>query len=253
MLSNLLMQEREREKKTHIHTSITLMVSPNWCKEFPHPLYQYENITCRSKTSFCDSVEDPDGVFFGWDNKKSEREEDSRVGLKVSVVDGLDELLRDLYDLLLASCGAETQGIAEDGSTPFGPQPPSVPLTQRHLAPLWTAHCGYRNLPMSLLLIMNLISHLPFTGEWTLLPAAAHMAPAVSSLRTPRHHSDRPADWVSVLERSRLQSTCIHWPSHRHVACKAARVPHAIPVLSALLDEIYCVLPSLPLFSERKA
>lgn len=30
---------------------------------------------------------------------------DSRVGLKVSVVDGLDELLRDLYDLLLASCG----------------------------------------------------------------------------------------------------------------------------------------------------
>lgn len=33
--------------------------------------------------------------------------EDSRVGLKVSVVDGLDELLCDLYDLLLASCGAE--------------------------------------------------------------------------------------------------------------------------------------------------
>lgn len=31
--------------------------------------------------------------------------EDSRVGLKVSVVDGLDELLCDLYDLLLASCG----------------------------------------------------------------------------------------------------------------------------------------------------
>lgn len=33
-----------------------------------------------------------------------EGEEDSRVGLKVSVVDSLDELLRDLYDLLFAGC-----------------------------------------------------------------------------------------------------------------------------------------------------
>lgn len=62
-----------------------------------------------------------------------------------------------------------------------------------------------------------------------------------------------PAARVSALERSRLLSTCIHWLSHRRVACEAARAPHAIPVLSALLDEIYCVLPSLPLFSERKA
>lgn len=36
--------------------------------------------------------------------EKRGREEDSRVGLEVSVVDSLNELLRDLYDLLFAGC-----------------------------------------------------------------------------------------------------------------------------------------------------
>lgn len=43
----------------------------------------------------------PDGGFNG--KKKEELEEDSRVGLKVSVVDSFNELLCDLYDLLFAS------------------------------------------------------------------------------------------------------------------------------------------------------
>lgn len=36
---------------------------------------------------------------------------DSRVGLKVSVVDGLDQLLRYLDDLLFASCGDGTKTV----------------------------------------------------------------------------------------------------------------------------------------------
>lgn len=35
------------------------------------------------------------------------RSPDSRIGLKVTVVDGLDELLRDLDDLLLPRCGGQ--------------------------------------------------------------------------------------------------------------------------------------------------
>lgn len=56
-----------------------------------------------------------------WVRAKARTEEDSRVGLKVPVVDRLDELLGDLYDLLFASCGAETQGIDEDGSSRRNP------------------------------------------------------------------------------------------------------------------------------------
>lgn len=48
------------------------------------------------------SDEAPDGGFNG-KKKKEEREEDSRVGLKVSVVDSFNELFCDLYDLLFAS------------------------------------------------------------------------------------------------------------------------------------------------------
>lgn len=38
---------------------------------------------------------------------------DSRIGLKVSIVDSFDKLLCDLYDLLFASCRDETN--AEGG------------------------------------------------------------------------------------------------------------------------------------------
>lgn len=143
-------------------------------------------------------------------------------------------------------------------AAPGGSALPPLQSPQCHWPRVILLCCGWftvavGNLPMSLLLIMNLISHLPFTAEWNLLPSAAHMAPAALSLHTQRHHPDRPAARVSALEQSRLLSTCIHWLSPRHFACEAARVPHAIPVLSALLDEIYCVLPSLPLFPERKA
>lgn len=80
-------------------------------------------------------------VFRWGESKKEEWEQDSRVGLKVSVVDCLDQLLRDLYDLLLASCGAETKGIDGDGGTRWSPlQAPLVPLTQSH--PQFTEAAG---------------------------------------------------------------------------------------------------------------
>lgn len=72
------------------------------------------------------------------------RTQDSRIGLKVSVVDGLDELLCDLYDLLLASCGAETQGGDEEDSNraePCLPPDATDPEAAGELTYEFVTHC----------------------------------------------------------------------------------------------------------------
>lgn len=65
---------------------------------------QQNNILCRQA--------DEAPVLEILRNKK-EWEADSRVGLKVSIVDSFNELLCDLYDLLFASCTGETKATWE--------------------------------------------------------------------------------------------------------------------------------------------
>lgn len=203
---------------------------------------------------------------------------DSRVGLEVPIVDSFDKLLRDLYDLLFASCREETNApwgqcdcIACDSSpsswSHSAPtlsctelsswqqlKTPSQTLTNIQSAG-WTVQTHLR--ACYSLLVISLSSHLshlhPRKKLWCFFFHELAVRACQQIYTPPPPFS--PLKVLLSAQSSRCVVLYLHPSSVISALCMwSCLLSSSCYSCPSSLDEIYCVLlPSLPPNTERKA